>query len=1424
MSVKIWIGSEYENTGEIGMVADVLRALREALAPLADQCHILCNFSVPGYPAKHKYRSSLDMAVLRKRQLVILELKNYKGGISCEADGVWYCDGGGGHLIEVKGGREGRTPVRQVCEYRDQVVSLLMKNSPRFLSQHGRGFDFKKFVSGVLVFPVAEAGVVDRLPNLGVDCDRWLKVRRLNGLAEAVCQFAGGRGASLSDSEMENLIRRGLGLSLAQMVGNCPMIASASMAPSSVATKIITVHVPVKETRVEEVREEYGAIASVWNSDDSDLDKARQFAKLFKRFVWNKIRETYKDTAVQSVASGIINLFCGDTELLDHANRLRRLSVGLEKETIVVTHADVVESFKTLCLVVRKLYGQEMPEMLAESCNKIVYRGAAKYEEGRPNAPMSIYAEVKEIDSQNKLLHCINLDSPSEEDLVVKYAADVEFADLDGYVLPGDRVCLVTPMKDGECYKASEIVLEPDYLVPPQKMGSVIEYAHPAVYFWLSLFEDKAAQSRKMEQYTIRGNFSNDCLAAFCAEDNRDVNVRMVEFFQRNSLHLTAANLQEEWMKECCAQDKNLKRFIGETIPREHHVQPEEWQIEAPLYSPVYGLSARADAIAYGKDGATVLELKSGKWDNFKGDHPQKEHIVQPLFYGDLLYFSRGIRRDHVNQLLCYAKTLPADSWNKQKDGKLFTRAELAVLVPGHTASHAVKHFSKVRNGIVSIGSRIRKGEFRKIVESLNADDFRTKEMSDAFWNKYKRPDIEKLLAVFQNADELSKRYVYRMMSFVAEEDFLARLGERGADIGRGGSSSGWRLSAADRQKAGSRLSGLIVISKEEDAWGRVTKIELDTFKCPKNKGCSIRAGDSVCLFRSSQSRNDNVTNSIVFACDVLKIQPKKIVLELSNPQKSALFGFGDGIEFVIEPVPSSGMSSGYSGLRYFLTGDARRRKLVLNEALPEKVDQEAPLPMFERELDRRYPLISNVLKDAWRAKDWYLIWGPPGTGKTSHAMRGLVDLAMATPGMRILLLAYTYRATDEICRMLESRLSVAGQANDIYLRLGNSLKCDSEFRDRMVENISFKNRLECKERLDKIRIVVAPVAAVSPDKPIFGLFGHFDLAIVDEASQLLDTHILPLFCATDSKDKQPIIRKFIFIGDDRQLPAVVQQSCKTSKIEDYELNHRGILDCRHSFFQRLKVLADNHSDLKLCGLLNHQFRMHPEIAAFCNHFFYEDKLIDGDGNQPQLHQTVDLPPIPDGVTHFERYVLSTRLGFFPVVNDTRDGDSKVNEAEIKTCASIVKTLRNHLAYREGTTDRPYELGEIGIVVPFRNQIAEMSIRLAEEFGDEESDKVLVDTVERFQGSERKVIIFSTVIQKLYQSELLSARRYDEDDGDGDPDSDPVNQKLNVAVTRAKERFYLVGNETVLRGLRAYGDLLKWISERAGFFLSDIPF
>ena len=177
---------------------------------------------------------------------------------------------------------------------------------------------------------------------------------------------------------------------------------------------------------------------------------------------------------------------------------------------------------------------------------------------------------------------------------------------------------------------------------------------------------------------------------------------------------------------------------------------------------------------------------------------------------------------------------------------------------------------------------------------------------------------------------------------------------------------------------------------------------------------------------------------------------------------------------------------------------------------------------------------------------------------------------------------------------------------------------------------------------------------------------------------------------------------------------------------------------------------------------------------------------------------------------------MQSRLGFFHADGDSRSS-AKVSKAEAKICVGIIKTLLDGENRPTESVPMQYEAKDIGVVVPFRNQIACLREAIGHELGDKAANEIVVDTVERNQGGERPVIIFSTVISSSDQADWISAKRYNDDD-DGDELALPIDRKLNVAITRAKERFYLVGAESVLRNLRAYGELLDWISDRNGVY------
>ena len=147
-------------------------------------------------------------------------------------------------------------------------------------------------------------------------------------------------------------------------------------------------------------------------------------------------------------------------------------------------------------------------------------------------------------------------------------------------------------------------------------------------------------------------------------------------------------------------------------------------------------------------------------------------------------------------------------------------------------------------------------------------------------------------------------------------------------------------------------------------------------------------------------------------------------------------------------------------------------------------------------------------------------------------------------------------------------------------------------------------------------------------------------------------------------------------------------------------------------------------------------------------------------------------------------------------------GDSsKINKREAETVASLIHTLCQ-LYSRSGIPFSPCK--QIGIIVPFRAQIAMIRKALAERHIPDTAD-ITIDTVERYQGSQRDIIIFSTTVSRPYQLSILSEPVM--------TDGREIDRKLNVALTRARKQFFMTGNETLLRNCTAYRKFLDFLSK-----------
>ncbi|GGM53929.1 DNA replication ATP-dependent helicase Dna2 [Halarchaeum rubridurum] len=242
-----------------------------------------------------------------------------------------------------------------------------------------------------------------------------------------------------------------------------------------------------------------------------------------------------------------------------------------------------------------------------------------------------------------------------------------------------------------------------------------------------------------------------------------------------------------------------------------------------------------------------------------------------------------------------------------------------------------------------------------------------------------------------------------------------------------------------------------------------------------------------------------------------------------------------------------------------------------------------------------------------------------------------------------------------------------------------------------------------------------------------------FDVVLVDEASQLTEPGALAALNRG---------ARFVLVGDHHQLPPVVQAGGRLTT----------------SLFERL---IDEHPEAGV--LLESQYRMRQRIQAFSSTEFYGGKLRPASGEvatQSLADLGVSTENVVDGV------------GFEQVTGTT---DAHVDPAEAERVAEVVAD------YRAAGLDA----GQIGVIAPFRAQVGEIGRRVPE--------GVAVDTVDRFQGSAKEVIVVSFVATGSLDGPIFEDYR-----------------RLNVALSRAKKALVLVGDSAALSSDDFYARMLNW--------------
>ena len=907
---------------------------------------------------------------------------------------------------------------------------------------------------------------------------------------------------------------------------------------------------------------------------------------------------------------------------------------------------------------------------------------------------------------------------------------------------------------DNGVYTPSFIVLEPDYLLDISSLAECYkDYgSHPANYFLSRVVPIENARP------LLLGNIANLFLDEwiYAGEKEPDYTECMKKAFRQYPIELAACEelrnpqKEKEFAQDCRMHFEHIRETVQKTFLQPgYNLDKNDAVLEPSYICEALGIQGRLDYMQ--RDMSSFIEMKSGKADEYAMQgrlEPKENNRVQMLLYMAVLEYSMGQERRSMHPYL------------------LYTRYPL--LYPARASWAQVRRIINLRNCIVASEYGVQLHNHpsftQRLLAQINPSVLNQKGLQGRFWEQYLKPSISRFGERMELLTPLERTYFYTLYNFITKELYTSKSGDVNCES-RTGASALWLSTLDEKRDAGEILYDLTIVENHASQAHKAFII-LSIPQYEETFLPNFRNGDVVVLYERNNGM-DNVTNKMVFKGNIESITDNELRIRLRAAQQNPLV-FPENSRYAVEhDTMDTTFRSMYLGLSSFMDANPERRELLLGQR-PPRFDM-----AYEDRITRTTDDFERVALKAEAACDYFLLVGPPGTGKTSRALRRMVEHFYACPSTQVLLLAYTNRAVDEICRSLSAILPQVD-----YIRVGSELSCDARFRKHLLENVlaECNNRREVNIRMADCRIYVGTVASIASKPELFKL-KHFDVAIVDEATQILEPQLLGILCAR-FKDGRNGIGKFILIGDHKQLPAVVLQSNEQSEVHDEGLRRIGLYNLKDSLFERLYRFHLQEEHCRAVDMLCRQGRMHPGVASFPNREFYAGKL-EALGLPHQL-ENVDAP-----------------VRFIPSERDTESVSGKTNRNEARIVAQLAADVY-HL-YKE-----TFEVNRtLGVITPYRSQIALIRKEI-QALGISALNEISVDTVERYQGSERDVIIYSFCVNYLYQLKFLP--NLTEENGVW------IDRKLNVALTRARRQLYITGVPDILSHNLIYRRLIQAIN------------
>jgi superfamily I DNA and/or RNA helicase len=416
-------------------------------------------------------------------------------------------------------------------------------------------------------------------------------------------------------------------------------------------------------------------------------------------------------------------------------------------------------------------------------------------------------------------------------------------------------------------------------------------------------------------------------------------------------------------------------------------------------------------------------------------------------------------------------------------------------------------------------------------------------------------------------------------------------------------------------------------------------------------------------------------------------------------------------------------------------------------------------------------PSQNKAVENIINSESVALVHGPPGTGKTTTLVETVKELVHRKN--KVLITAPSNAAVDHffnrikdlnalrigrINNTLDQKIqdssdyklikNLKKQADDARAKAGKWKRSFSA-EDRQERSRLYKEAREIRKEIKQLQKHIETKFIEKADVICTTLIGsandlikniQFDYVFIDEAGQSLEP---ACWVAANKGDH------LVLCGDHQQLPPTILSKGAKKDLE-------------------ISLLESASKSISNISFLDTQYRMREEIVGFSNQYFYDNRL----------KTAVNFEASQDFQQLAFEFIDTAGTGYNE--EEPENGSGYFNDGEIGLIEKIIEQ------------NPDLNTKDIALISPYRLQVEKIQNRFKD---------IDVNTIDSFQGQERKVVIIS-LVRSNENGEIGFLKDY---------------RRMNVAMTRAQIKLIVIGDSATIGNDQFYAKMLEYVESIGGY-------